>query len=226
MDQFTITDERLERALRDLRRVNWWLGAHSASLKALQPLLRGGDPVRLLDVATGGADFPEYLLRYAPQVLSTGLDIHPETLQYARKRLERRVGPEASEKVRLVEGDALNLPFADNTFDVAVTSLFMHHLEEAKAVRMLGELNRVARFGFIVNDLHRHPMAYYGVMVWGLVTNASEMFWHDGPLSVLKGFTREELRWILRAAELEGASVTWRWAFRWIISTVEGRHHG
>ena len=235
MDDFSIDDERLALALVDLRRVNRYLGGNAATLQHLEPLLRRARPdapLQVLDVATGGADFPEYLMREAVRqgwhIQPTGLDVNAATLDYAREALEKRLPPRLAGQIDLKQGDALELPFADDTFDVGVTSLFMHHLNDDEAVQMLQELDRTARLGFIVNDLHRHPLAYYGVKAWATVTNASEFFHHDAPVSVLRGFTRTELQRLVQRAGLPHARIQWHWAFRWTISTTHEHtsHHG
>jgi len=61
------------------------------------------------------------------------------------------------------------------------------------------------------------------VHVLGTVTGASEMFRHDGPLSVLRGFTRTELEQLAAEARLSEARVHWRWAFRWVLTTISAR---
>lgn len=227
MDDFSIADERLANALVDLRRVNRYLGGNAATMKHLTPLIRKARPdapLEVLDVATGGADFPEFLMREAVRqgwhVQPTGLDLNEATLAYARAALDDRLPPRLAGQIDLRQGDALQLPVPDNAFDVGVTSLFMHHLNDDEAVQMLQELDRTTRLGFIVNDLHRHPLAYYGVQAWGRVTRASVFFRHDAPVSVLRGFTRDELQILVRRAGLSHARIRWHWAFRWTISTT------
>jgi len=227
MDDFSIDDERLANALVDLRRVNRWLGGHAATIAPLRPLLRRtrpDAPLRLLDVATGGADLPEYLMREGVRqgwhLKPIGLDLNAATLAYARRGLQERLPPRLERQIDLLEGDALNLPLADDSVDVVVSSLFMHHLNDDEAVQMLREMDRTARHGFIVSDLHRHPLAYVGVKAWAVVTNASVFFRHDAPVSVLRGFTRAELQRLIDRAGLPHAEIRWHWAFRWTISTV------
>ena len=65
-------------------------------------------------------------------------------------------------------GDALALPFRDNSFDAVGCSLFMHHLEPDQIVRFAREGLRVARHAFLVHDLERHPLhlalSYLGML--------------------------------------------------------------
>jgi len=216
MDDLSITDERLETALDELRLVSRWLGGTSVSLSALASVLPPGLPARVLDVGTGGADVPAAAVRWGArnnrEVHVEGLDVNPVTLAHAAAWLDRTLPPDLRPRVTLQTGDAHALPYDDGTFDVAHAALFLHHFEDDAAVEVLREMGRVARV-VVVNDLHRHVLAYGGIRALALLSH-SAMFKHDGPLSVLRGFTREELTRLTEAAGLQG-TITWHWAFRW-----------
>ena len=225
MDDFTIVDERLETALDNLRYVNRFLGGYGAAMAVLAPLLRAhppGRPLRVLDLATGVADFPDFLVRWADRrhrvVDIVALDANPTTVAYARKALDRDLPERLRPRIRVDVGDALALPYDDDAFDVCVASLFMHHLKHDEAVTLVREMNRVARQGFVINDLHRHPLAYYSIRALAAVLPVSPMFRHDGPISVLRGFKRDDLRALAVAAGLDAYRIRWHWAFRWTLS--------
>lgn len=225
MDDFSITDARLTHALNDLRGVNRWLGGHAATQSALVPLLRRSGTLRVIDLGTGGADYPEHLVRWAARhghrVEVVAVDANPHTVAYAQTALDRRLPATVRARVEVVRADALDLPYPDDAFDVAVAALFLHHFPEEEGVALLREMDRVARRGLIVNDLHRHPIAYYGVRAIGALTRASEMFRHDGPVSVRRGFRRGELLSLAAAAGLQPVRIRWHWAFRWVMSTID-----
>lgn len=225
MDDFSIVDDRLTSALENLRQANKWLGGHQAALSVLRPfLLRQGQPVRILDLATGIADFPEVLARWADkherQLEIVAIDANAATVSYARETLEKRLPENLRQCIVVEEGDALHLDYEDGSFDIVVSSLFMHHLNKEEARSLLCEMTRVASEGIIVNDLHRHPMAYYSIVALSRLLPVSPMFRNDGPLSVRKGFTRRELHDIAVASQLETFYIRWHWAFRWTLSTV------
>jgi len=224
MDDFAITDGRLTRALGDLRWVNRWLGGHRAAQSVLAPLLRRTGKLRIVDLGSGGADYPEHVVRWAHrqglEADVVAVDANPQTVSHAQSALDDRLPAAMRDRVEVACADALDLPYDDDAFDVAVAALFLHHFHGEEAVTLLREMDRVARRGILVNDLHRHPLAYYGVRALGTVTQASAMFRHDGPLSVLRGFRRAELEELAAAAGLRGARVHWRWAFRWVLTTI------
>jgi ubiquinone/menaquinone biosynthesis C-methylase UbiE len=187
--------------LADLRRVNRWLGGVRLTLRAMERLtddLRPGDALRVLDVATGGADIPAAMADWAKQrrlrawILAT--DRSAEIL-----RLAERPGVN---RVEFAIADACQLPFADDSFDVATCSLVLHHLDPEAAVSMLREMNRVARRGIIVNDLLRNWPGYAGAWFLGHALTRNPLTRNDAPLSARRAYTRREMAMLLARAEL------------------------
>ena len=199
MDDFAITDRRLTQALDEIRLVNRFLGGYAASMAVLAPFLkqRAGRPCRVLDVGTGSADFPEYLVRWADRhgadVEVVGVDVNPATVDYARAALDQRLPARLRPRVRVEVGDALAQPYDDGAFDITHAAMFMHHFKPDAAAALLREMSRTSRHGLVVNDLHRHPLGYYGIWALTRAFPVSPMFRHDAPLSVLRGFQKNEL---------------------------------
>ncbi len=230
MDDFSVTGAVLEQALDELRLVNRWLGGHRATWQALRPALHvrpalhEQPPLHVLDVGTGAADGPEDLVRRMARrrrrIRVTALDANPATVAHARRLLDARLPAPQRALVEVIKGDALALPFPDDAFDVATASLFLHHFDGAEAVRVLREMRRVSRRGLVVNDLHRHRLAYYAIRAVAALLPVSPMFAHDAPLSVRRGFRRAELHALADDAGLAPARVRWHWAFRWTLSTI------
>jgi SAM-dependent methyltransferase len=231
MDDFSIADTRLTSALDQLRWVNQFLGGYSAPMEILKPMLLAqarsqSAPIRILDLGTGIADFPEVIVRWAasqspsPQVEIVAVDANPVTVDYAQKALHLRLTPELESKIKVEVADALALPYPDDSFDVVMASMFLHHFAQENAVTVVKAMQRIARNGIIINDLQRHPLAYAGIYSLTRILRASPMMQNDGPLSVLRGFKASELGEIAQAAELPKFSLKWRWAFRWLLTTV------
>lgn len=229
MDDFSITDARLRRALRDLRLTNRLVGGYRATTAVLDPLLERRDRVRLLDVGCGSGDYLVYLARrgarFGCAVELIGVDANPVTVGHARAYLDAQLSASLRSRIRVDIEDALHLPYDDNAVDIAHAALFLHHFHGSDAVQLLTEMERTARLGLLVNDLHRHLLAYLGI--WGLsrALGMAPMVQHDGPMSVRRGFRKDDLLELARAAQLPTPSIRWHWAFRWTLSTLGGGPH-
>ncbi len=170
-------------AYRELEIINRRLGGVRAIQRFLPPI---PNP-RILDVAAGACDVSEALLRRMTARIVV-LDRNARGL-----RLATQSWP--------VVGDALELPFRDQTFDVVMASLFFHHLSDEDCARALASMWRIAKRFVLVNDLHRHRVAYFSIRALTAAFSRSAMVRHDGPVSVLRAFRPEEL---LRIARLAG----------------------
>lgn len=206
LDGDEVTGVALSRSLAFVTEVNRRLGTVRSLRQHLSGLV-GRPQVRLLDVGTGNAGVLQDLLVWGRRSGGTrwsgvGLD-----LKEAMIRIAAEDGPSIPGRLHLVQGDARVLPFADGTFDAAFSTLTLHHLSDEDAVVFVAEMARVAR-RVVVSDLERSVTAYVGARL------LAETRWrtdpvtrNDGPLSVRRSFTVDELRSIGRRARLERASV-------------------
>jgi ubiquinone/menaquinone biosynthesis C-methylase UbiE len=87
----------------------------------------------------------------------------------------------------------MDLPFPERSFDVAMSSLFFHHLSNEHCVRVLAQMWRIARRRVIINDLHRHAVAYFSIRGLTRLFSRSPMVRHDAPVSVRRSFRPAEL---------------------------------
>jgi len=197
------TDEDVLDNLADLRRVNRFLGGSRAIARTISPLIENDnkDAWTLLDVGTGSADIPlgiaEVFRPRGIEVSVTGVDLSDRILRLLRNRLK------LNGEISLVRGNALSLPFADNSFDFVIASLFLHHFHEEDAIRLLREFARVARRSVIINDLVRDLVPYYFTRLAGPLLAKSYLTRNDAPVSVLRGFTVKEM---MRLASMAGLS--------------------
>ena len=189
--------------LRDLVRVNRWLGGTRLSARALERLLpRGAAAVTVLDVGTGAADIPTSLIdRFATH--GTTLTVHAiDERQEMVAAARARVGDRADLTLGLTAGGEL-LPYPDDTFDVVHCSLVLHHLEPDEAVGLLRESARVGRCGVVVNDLDRAAHLYIGAWLLGHLVTGNRYTRHDAPLSVRRAYRPAEVELMAAEAGLE-----------------------
>ena len=101
--------------------------------------------------------------------------------------------------------------------DIAVATLFLHHFTHDQLVGILSQLVKQIRIGIVINDLHRHFLAYHSIKLLTKIFSKSKMVQYDAPLSVLRGFSKLELEIILKQAGIKNYSIKWKWAFRWQV---------
>jgi 2-polyprenyl-3-methyl-5-hydroxy-6-metoxy-1,4-benzoquinol methylase len=193
------------RALRGLARIN----RLSLAAAAHAPLLRAvgrrlGRTVRVLDVATGSGDVAVSAVRRAARegigVELTLADISPVAAEQAGVRA-RRAGLDARTLVLdAVEG---SLPASD----VVLCSLFLHHLSEADAVRLLSNMREAAPVGISVSDLRRSRRGSLLAASVPRVVTRSPVVHTDAVLSARAAFTIEELGRLVQRAGLVGATI-------------------
>jgi 2-polyprenyl-3-methyl-5-hydroxy-6-metoxy-1,4-benzoquinol methylase len=170
-------------------------------------------------VGTGSADLPLELLRLATRLgrrlQVTAIDRDPHVAAVAATRCREHA------EIRIVRADAFDPPFSPGAFDVVTASMFLHHFTHEEIVRLLGRFTALARRAVIVNDLRRHRLPWLAVLLISRATRRSAMFTHDAPLSVLRGFTDEELGAAARDAGSGAFVVRRRWPFR-LVLTLQG----
>jgi SAM-dependent methyltransferase len=180
LDADGIDPAALRRNLRDIRRINAILGWTAFAVRAVARQVRARCPggFTLLDVASGSADIPLAVARWAARAgvpaRIVASDLSPAIVAIATERAA------AMPSVAVTQLDALHLPYAAGGFDIALCTLALHHFDPDRAVALLRELGRVGR-RVMVFDAERHPLAYLGVIPLTRLIPMDAMTRHDAP---------------------------------------------
>lgn len=193
----------LAQSLAQVAAVNRWLGGTRSLLAHLTPLLHAESTTRILDVGTGSADLPRRITDWARAnsraVQITATDVHPQMRAIAARACS------AYPEIVIEPADALAVPYPNKSFDIATLSLTLHHFDGEQQIRALSELARVTRTAVIVNELRRSRLNYVGARLMALTLwRGNRLTRHDGPLSVRRAFTPDELARLCAAARLGG----------------------
>jgi 2-polyprenyl-3-methyl-5-hydroxy-6-metoxy-1,4-benzoquinol methylase len=216
LDQSDIPFKDIERNLKELEWINSHLGGHAVTINGLKNLIGERKVISVCEIGCGGGDnlnaIDQYCKKNNIEVSFIAIDINNDCIAYAKTNV-------ISQKVDFIVSDYSVVDFQNAKPDIIFSSLFCHHFRDDQLVQMLAWMNENASVGFFINDLHRHPLAYYFIKITSKLFSKSYLVKNDAPLSVLRGFKKIEWQQLLRKASLENASVKWRWAFRYLVTS-------
>ena len=200
----------------DLARVNVVTLAARPTLAFLQRIARPGERLRILDVGFGDGDMLRRIARWAEQrglpVELVGVDLNP------RSEAAARAHSPAGLPIRWVTGDYQDL--AGQGWDAVISSLVAHHMNHAQLVAFLRFMEAEARFGWLVNDLHRHAFAHAGFPLLARVFGWHPIVRHDGRLSIARSYRPAEWAPILAEAGVAEARAFRAFPFRLCVERV------
>jgi ubiquinone/menaquinone biosynthesis C-methylase UbiE len=218
IDTGNYTAAEYEGCIGELQIVNRWMGdAHTLKATLLADV--AAERLKQFSVLDVGAGSGELLRVTAAWARETGRTLHAVGLELNERSAtaileESRGFPE----ITSVRGDALALPFEDAEFDYVICSLFTHHFVEEQVVQILREMSRVARRRIIVIDLHRHPVAYLLYTTLGRIILKNRLLRHDGALSILRSFKKDELFELAKRAGLRHVWVSRHFPYRLVLN--------
>ena len=216
MDAPGISDQLLHKNLGELDIMNRYIGGHAISLEGIKRLMNNRlKEYHIVDLGCGSGDVLRFIARWARanqyHVKLTGVDMNTDAIKYLiQKSIEY---PEISGITANYED------FLAETADIDIVhcGLFCHHLDDTKLVQLFRNLKTSSCQGIIINDLQRNPLAYYGVWFLTRLLNGTALSKHDGPVSVLRAFKRNEIENLINDAGLVDFSIQWKWAFRYLV---------
>jgi ubiquinone/menaquinone biosynthesis C-methylase UbiE len=213
LDQPNIPAADIERNMYELAIINRQLGGHHVTWKGFSELAKNTEEIHVCEVGCGGGDNLKAIEQRTNKRFNgmsfTGIDINPDCIRVAENISWKKTS-------RFLVSDYRNVHFPSKP-DIIFCSLFCHHFKERELILMFRWMHENSRSGFFVNDLHRHPLAYYSIRLLTGLFSRSYLVKHDGPLSVLRGFKKQELRDLLDKAGMKDYTIQWKWAFRWLV---------
>lgn len=222
MDDFDMSGPTLRDSLDQIARINRWLGGNQVTLSGVKQLCRdtpSTQTLHIVDLGCGNGDLLRIVARWGRRtgrtVQLTGIDANADTIAYAEACSSDY--PEISYRTEYVP----SLWLRETAYDVVLCTLFLHHFSSEDLLDLLGIVCKHSRIGVVVNDLHRHRLAY--ILFWLLTFPISNrMVREDGLVSILRGFKRQELQQWTQQLQPVKSSIRWRWAFRyqWLLQPI------
>lgn len=215
MDDLNCAGEVVDQTLRELETINTLLGGNHVTISGIKRLLskKSFANVTIADLGCGGGDILKLIAlmgrKRGLKFDLTGIDANPNIIAFARKNSEGF--PEINYEVNNI----FSSDFRAKKYDLILATLFMHHFTEDQLVEVFKSLKTQAAIGIVINDIHRHWLAFYSIRLLTKLFSKSKMVKYDAPLSVLRAFKKSELQSILQKAGIESYQLKWKWAFRW-----------
>lgn len=222
MDDMDFSGEEMRKLLDDLRRVNKWLGGNSGSISGIRRLLKSSEETNEIIVIDLGCGDGE-MLRVCSRTLNRnnkrfkfiGIDGNPHIIEEARIRSE--MYPDIEFRIM----DVFSAEMDKLEYDIALCSLFLHHLKDDQIEELLNDCHKKAKVGIVVNDLERSRLAFELFKIVSTLFVRTRTAKIDGLISIARGFRKKELK-AFSENIIAKHSIRWWWAFRyrWIIQKL------
>ena len=202
MDTIDLSPAQMKETLTFLGHTNKYFGGLRAILRHMDIFSKTWGPnqlIRILDVGTGGAEIPIAIAKWGRakgfKIHITAIDLVSEIADIATRNTQPYPEIEIGEK------DFMKLEEQGSPFDYVIASLLLHHISESEQIGFLQKADRLAQRGLIISDLKRSVPSYGAV--WALSNLiGNKIVRHDGPLSVQRALTSQELSALAKTAGL------------------------
>ncbi len=217
MDDLTFKGEVMDKTLQELKVINKWLGGDHITLQEVKEVISNntGKSFSIADIGCGGGDTLKLLADYGRRKKINlelhGIDANDYIIEYAKRNTV------AYPEISYQQANVFSEEFKQQKFDIISCSLFCHHFDDESLIALLAQLKKQARLAVIINDLHRNWLAYYSITLLTKLFSKSYMLRYDSKLSVLRAFTKDELKDSLKKAGYSRFSIKWQWAFRFKV---------
>jgi SAM-dependent methyltransferase len=197
--------------MQELNTINTILGGHTITLAGFKKLIGNRKEISIVEIGCGGGDNIRVIENYSKKENINyqlwGIDINFDIATFAL---------EQNKNLNILCSDYRKVIFEQKP-DIIFSSLFCHHFTEVELIEQLCWMKENSSIGFFINDLHRHWLAYYSIKILTKLFSKSYLVKNDAPLSVARGFKKNEWRTIFKKAGIENYSIQWKWAFRHLI---------
>lgn len=217
MDDLDCAGEVLEQTLRELEFINKWLGGNKITLNAIGQLVKlsPGKVITIADLGCGSGGMLRIIDSWGRRenlnLNLIGIDANPNIIDIAKSNLKD------CPHIHLRTLNILSKEFQEQQYDIVIGTLFYHHFPDEQLTEFFKRLKQQVSLGYIINDIHRHWLAYYAIKILTQFFSKSSMVKYDAPLSVLRAFKKTDLKKILQSSQNFDFTIRWKWAFRWQV---------
>ncbi len=188
--------------LKELDTYNRLTGSIWFTIRQLEKLkLIQGKHYHLVDLGCGGGEFVVSADKWATknniEMTISGVDNNPIAIGYLINRIKhlKQIKAVNSDYKSFLNGEVQRI-------DIIHCALFTHHLNDDEIIALFRTAKKLKAI-LLISDLKRSKLAYYSAIAITRLMNGSSLAKHDGPLSVLRGFKKNEIKTLAQKAGVE-----------------------
>jgi SAM-dependent methyltransferase len=212
----------IKKNMQELEVINTLLGGHGITIKGFKKCAAGRKKISVCEIGCGGGDNLKAIYQFAAkkgiEVAMIGIDLKQECITYAKENCRE------IRDIQWICADYRKARLVTKP-DIIFSSLFCHHFDEDGLAEIFDWMTVNATTGFFINDLQRHPLAYYSIKFLTAVFSNSYLVKNDAPLSVRRGFHKTELLNQVKMVKQKSKGwlfdIQWQWAFRWLLTGIK-----
>lgn len=212
LDEDNIPFDDMKVCLRELNKVNTLLGGHSITVSGVKEIAgENAKGISVCEIGCGGGDNLHAINKYFPEqnISFIGIDLKKECTEFAQQQY-------GSLNAKWITSDYRFVNFEQKP-GIIFSSLFCHHFSDEELVSMMKWMYSNSRKGFFINDLQRHPVAYYLIKWITAGFSKSYLVKNDACISVARSFRKKDWVAVFEKAGIKEYSIRWRWAFRYLV---------
>jgi len=214
LDADDIPSDDIKKNMEELDFINTYLNGHAITINGFKKLLGNRKQVSVCEIGCGGGDNLAAIRKWCHhrgiELEVMGVDLKEDCISIAKQQ-------PSLHGATWLTSDYKEVVFEQQP-DIIFSSLFCHHFSDGQLIEQLQWLKANCKIGFFINDLQRHWLAYHSIKYLTKLFSSSYLVKNDAPLSVAKGFVRDEWDKIFQSANIDHYTVQWKWAFRYLIT--------
>lgn len=223
IDETNIQKDLLFRNLNELDLLNKYTWGHAITLKGIKQLITDhAKTYNIVDLGCGSGDSLRVIADWAREnnfkVQLSGVDKNANVIEYLGRHCS------AYPEITGIISDHQEYLDRNSSIDIVLCSLFCHHLNENELIKLFSYFREKVRIGFIVNDLLRSRISYYGAWFVTRLFQATILAKNDGPVSVLRAFRIGEIKHMLEKANIRNYLIQKKSLYRFLIVGKTGNY--
>jgi len=211
MDNLSLKGEVVDQSLKELDVINKYLGGNQITINGIRRLSKSHESLKIVDIGCGSGEMLQKIYEWGHKnhisLDLTGIDANPHIIKYARKK--------NTSSINFQVKNIFDPSFSIERVDILIATLITHHFTSEQLIFLLTQWFDQVSVGIVINDLHRHILAYQSIRLLTQFFSKSTMVKNDAPLSVARSFRRKDWEYILSEAGITNYHLSWKWAFRW-----------